>query len=69
MKTDSPLEYRCPYCGAVNEFAMLTLRDMYQEQVEVCGCCKKHLGLTAADGVEGSINLVISELESDVRYN
>ena len=58
MKTDTPLEYMCPYCGAFNEFSEDTIRDMYQ----TCGCCKKNLSLTAANGVEGRINLVISEL-------
>ena len=48
MKTDTPLEYMCPYCGAFNEFSEDTIRDMYQEQVETCGCCKKNLSLTAA---------------------
>ena len=67
MKDDTQLEFMCPYCGAVNEFAMQTLRDMYKEQVETCGCCKKPLGLIAADGVEGSINLIITELESNTQ--
>ena len=65
MKTETPLEYMCPYCGAFNEFSEDTIRDMYQEQVETCGCCKKNLGLTAANGVEGRINLIISELETE----
>lgn len=57
----------CPHCGAINEFALQTLRDMYKEQVETCLCCKKTVGLTAANGVEGKINLVISMLEADYR--
>jgi len=65
MKNDRLLEFMCPYCGAVNEFAMQALRDMYKEQVEICGCCKKQVGITAADGIEGSINLIITELDSD----
>jgi|TARA_B100001059_G_C17460284_1_gene391798 hypothetical protein len=40
---------------------------MYHEQVETCFCCKKKLSLTAADGVEGQINLVITELENELQ--
>ncbi|GEA10062.1 CPXCG motif-containing cysteine-rich protein [Alteromonas sp. KUL49] len=67
MKTNDKLEYLCPYCGAVNEFALNMIRDMYQEQIEKCDCCDKPLMLTAADGVEGAINLVIDEYEYDAQ--
>ncbi|CAD5249465.1 conserved hypothetical protein [Alteromonas sp. 38] len=65
MKPETTLEYMCPYCGAFNDFSEHTIRDMYQEQVETCGCCKKNLSLIAANGVEGRINLIISELETE----
>ena len=37
MQSDSALEYMCPYCGAINDFQLETVRDMYHEQHESCG--------------------------------
>lgn len=67
MNKNQPLEYLCPYCGVINAFELNSLRDMYHEQVETFFCCKKKLSLTAADGVEGQINLVITELENELQ--
>lgn len=66
MKTDTPLEYMCPRCGAVNDFTLHPTKDMYKEQHPFCPCCGASLSLIAADGVNGSINLIVDELENDV---
>ena len=63
MQSDSALEYMCPYCGAINDFQLETVRDMYHEQHESCGCCNKVLSLTAADGIVVNINMI-----GDARY-
>ena len=63
MQSDNALEYMCPYCGAINDFQLETVRDMYHEQHESCGCCKKVLSLTAADGIGGRINLIVDAID------
>ncbi|WP_232368005.1 hypothetical protein [Alteromonas mediterranea] len=61
MESERTLEYMCPYCGAINSFQLNCVRDMYHEQHESCSCCKKMLSLTPADGIGGSINLIVDE--------
>ncbi|GFD69220.1 hypothetical protein KUL156_34790 [Alteromonas sp. KUL156] len=65
MQSDCTLEYMCPYCGAINNFHLNSIRDMYYEQHESCGCCNKVLSLTPADGIAGSINLIVDEIIND----
>jgi len=61
MQSDSALEYMCPYCGAINDFQLETVRDKH----ESCGCCNKVLSLTAADGIGGRINLIVDSLDAE----
>ena len=66
MQSDNALEYMCPYCGAINDFYLNSVRDMYHEQHESCGCCNKVLSLTAADGIGGRVNLSVDALDSEL---
>lgn len=66
MQSDNALEYMCPYCGAINDFYLNSVRDMYHEQHESCGCCNKVLSLTAADGIGGRVNLIVDALDSEL---
>ena len=65
MQSDNALEYMCPYCGAINDFKLDSLRDMYHEQHELCSCCNKILSLTPADGIAGRVNLIVDEVIND----
>tara|TARA_Y100001968_G_scaffold333350_1_gene395686 strand:+ start:9747 stop:9989 length:243 start_codon:yes stop_codon:yes gene_type:complete len=66
MQSDNALEYMFPYCGAINDFYLNSVRDMYHEQHESCGCCNKVLSLTAADGIGGRVNLIVDALDSEL---
>lgn len=66
MQSDNALEYMCSYCGAINDFYLNSVRDMYHEQHESCGCCNKVLSLTAADGIGGRVNLIVDALDSEL---
>ncbi len=67
MQDTHAFEYRCPSCGATNQFNLSPIRDMYQEHQEACAFCNKALSLVAADGIGGKINLIIDEIEPDQR--
>jgi len=54
-----------PVLRPINDFQLETVRDMYREQHESCGCCNKVLSLTAADGIGGRINLIVDSLDAE----
>ncbi len=69
MQSDDALEYMCPYCGTINNFLLNGVRDMYREKQEACSNCNRILSLTPAEGIGGSVNLIIDAVDSDKVIN
>ncbi len=63
--TSEIFEYMCPQCGEINTIAKDAIVDMYKEQLECCSACHRQLEVTAANGVNNQINLVVEVAETD----
>ena len=67
MNGSETLEYLCPHCNHVNSIRHDAIRDMYKEQFTHCDSCQTKLEIIPADGINESINLVVSLALPDVQ--
>lgn len=57
-------EFLCPHCGGLNSFITKESNCLREEAVS-CSHCNQMLNVTTAAGIDNTINLVVSECESE----
>ncbi len=63
MNASSQLEYLCPNCSCINLLERKQVTDNYHEQTTYCSQCRTKLEVVPANGLDDSINLIVSIAE------
>lgn len=60
MVTAEKYEFRCPFCGSTNSVTQREHNALREQSIN-CSSCYNLLSVTAAAGVNNSINIVVFE--------